>query len=660
MPMTAFPDETLADLTRAGDERAYAELWRRHSEAGRAAACRFAQIADPDDLVQEAFLLVYSAMAQGNGPTGAFRPYLYRTIRNVAVSLSRKHDARAAGDERDLALLPGAPVVDSHVDETLEKTITARAFGRLPERWQTVLWYTAVEGMPPRDVAPILALTPNATAALALRAREGLRVEWLRAHLEHPGVEPECRRTVERFPELERGALGAVERDEVRAHLEGCLRCRIIHDELDEVASMLRMVLLPLVLAAPGLGTGGVLSGVPSPREPGAGEVSSASTGTGSTGTASTGTPSTGTAPTGTAPTGAASTGAGTGAATGSAALGVPAALGLTAAAVAVLALSLAPVVVPETDRRAASMADATAPERDGGSPPPRDRASAGAAGAAGAAGTDAERRGDAPHSGERAAPDGVPEESPSASADADAVDADDPLDASSVPVPAPGEDETVDDAASVPDDEPEQERGTGALDTPSWSWFPSGPQWSTPTLTGFGQPGARVEIRDVRSVVLLAAAEVDAAGRWMAGVNGAAAGEVLLEARQVHGGVVSPPLIAPRALDLRAPALVDPAPGSTVSIPGGRDGSLAELVLVLVLSGEAGMSVQVSFDGAPTGRVHVLGEGPLARVRTGVTPGGHTVGLRYVDLATGRTGATATYSFTVELELGTEPPPAA
>ena len=43
--------------------------------------------------------------------------------------------------------------------------------------------------------------------------------------------------------------------------------------------TQLLLVLLPLVLAAPGLGTGGVLSAVPSPREPGAGEVSSASTG---------------------------------------------------------------------------------------------------------------------------------------------------------------------------------------------------------------------------------------------------------------------------------------------------------------------------------------------------------------------------------------------
>ena len=51
----------------------------------------------------------------------------------------------------------------------------ARAFASLPERWQAVLWHTEIEGARPADVAPLLGLTANSVAALAYRAREGLR-----------------------------------------------------------------------------------------------------------------------------------------------------------------------------------------------------------------------------------------------------------------------------------------------------------------------------------------------------------------------------------------------------------------------------------------------------------------------------------------------------
>ena len=41
----------------------------------------------------------------------------------------------------------------------LESGLAARAFARLPERWQTVLWHTEVEQECPADVAPVLGLT---------------------------------------------------------------------------------------------------------------------------------------------------------------------------------------------------------------------------------------------------------------------------------------------------------------------------------------------------------------------------------------------------------------------------------------------------------------------------------------------------------------------
>lgn len=63
----------------------------------------------------------------------------------------------------------------------LERTMIARAFASLPERWQAVLWHTETEGARPAEVASLLGLTANGVAALAYRAREGLPADARRA-----------------------------------------------------------------------------------------------------------------------------------------------------------------------------------------------------------------------------------------------------------------------------------------------------------------------------------------------------------------------------------------------------------------------------------------------------------------------------------------------
>ncbi|MFD0538728.1 RNA polymerase sigma factor [Actinomadura luteofluorescens] len=54
-----------------------------------------------------------------------------------------------------------------------------RAFRSLPERWQTVLWYTVIEDEPVGQVAELLGMEKGAVSQLAFRAREGLRQAFL-------------------------------------------------------------------------------------------------------------------------------------------------------------------------------------------------------------------------------------------------------------------------------------------------------------------------------------------------------------------------------------------------------------------------------------------------------------------------------------------------
>lgn len=64
-----------------------------------------------------------------------------------------------------------------------EHDFVAEAFATLPLRWQRVLWFVEVEGLKPREAAPLLDVAPSALSALLRRARKGLREAYLVEYL---------------------------------------------------------------------------------------------------------------------------------------------------------------------------------------------------------------------------------------------------------------------------------------------------------------------------------------------------------------------------------------------------------------------------------------------------------------------------------------------
>jgi len=244
-PEPTTSDESLVERTRSGDQRAFAELWRRHYRSGARVARQFTSSIDADDLVSEAYTRIYQRVLAGGGPTGAFRPYLYTTIRNLASTWGPKsRDVQVD----DIADFEDPDTIDDPAALALDRTLTARAFRSLPDRWQSVLWYTEVEGMDPHEVAPILGMTANGVAALSYRAREGLRKAWLQAHINDASASGECQWTISRVGEHARRGLSARDQERMTFHLATCAKCSIIAEEVDEVGSRLALVMLPILL----------------------------------------------------------------------------------------------------------------------------------------------------------------------------------------------------------------------------------------------------------------------------------------------------------------------------------------------------------------------------------------------------------------------------
>jgi RNA polymerase sigma factor (sigma-70 family) len=244
---TLLSDGELVTLAREGDRRAFGTLYLRHHDAAWRVACTAAgSTTDAEDAVAEGFAKVFAALPRLVDRDLAFRPYLLACVRNSAVDRHRRQKKVDLRDEvPDQATMLGDP--DEIVLADLERNLVGEALRTLPERWRSVLWLTEVEGMTPTEVSAVIGIKPNAVAALAYRAREGLREAYLQAHL-RAEARAACRYTVDRLGPYVRGELAERERVKVQAHLDECSTCRQRRDELADVNASLLAALVPVPL----------------------------------------------------------------------------------------------------------------------------------------------------------------------------------------------------------------------------------------------------------------------------------------------------------------------------------------------------------------------------------------------------------------------------
>ncbi len=239
---------------------AFATLYDRHRDAARGLARQLARSpSDADDLVSAAFARLLEILRAGGGPTEAFRAYLLTSLRHLAYDRTRAE--RRLDLTEDMGEVLGTdpertviPFTDPAV-AGLERSLAARAFATLPERWQAVLWHLEVEGDSPADIAPLFGLTANAVSALGYRAREGLRQAYLQEHLVGGAASPprdrRHREAEEKLGAYTRGGLSTRDAAKVEQHLRECAECRALAAELREVNSgILRSTIAPLVLGA--------------------------------------------------------------------------------------------------------------------------------------------------------------------------------------------------------------------------------------------------------------------------------------------------------------------------------------------------------------------------------------------------------------------------
>jgi RNA polymerase sigma-70 factor (ECF subfamily) len=179
----------LVRLAAAGDTEALNRLLMRAQEvAWRFSTAVCGHGGDAEDAMQEALIKTYRYVGQIREPE-AFRPWLYRTVRNACLMGRRKkvgeparlqsldavvpgHDGLRRRDARDPGKNP-----EQLADNAALRRRLRTAFGKLPAPYRAVVFLREMEGLSTRDVAHVLGISEDNVKTRLHRARLQLQAD---------------------------------------------------------------------------------------------------------------------------------------------------------------------------------------------------------------------------------------------------------------------------------------------------------------------------------------------------------------------------------------------------------------------------------------------------------------------------------------------------
>ena len=181
--MVEDTDETLMARTAQGDAAAFHSLMQRHVQRSMRLAQRVSgNGADAEEVVQEAFLRLWTKADTWQESRGRFTTWFFRIVMNLCLDRKRRppfsplEAAEEPVDTRRSAV--------EHIYERESSRQVAAAIAELPERQRAALALCYYEEMSNIEAAAVLSVSVSALEALLVRARRTLktRLASLAAH----------------------------------------------------------------------------------------------------------------------------------------------------------------------------------------------------------------------------------------------------------------------------------------------------------------------------------------------------------------------------------------------------------------------------------------------------------------------------------------------
>lgn len=172
--MLAAGDDELLFLIGQGNQTAFRILVDRHVDRAYSAALRILNNpSDAEDVVQEAFVQVWTKRAQWQPGRAQFSTWLYRVVTNRCIDLLRRPK------QETLETLP--EVADGQPDQVHELAkqeathLLNEAMARLPDQQRIALVLSYSENLSNAEIAEIMETTVFAVESLLKRGRQKLR-----------------------------------------------------------------------------------------------------------------------------------------------------------------------------------------------------------------------------------------------------------------------------------------------------------------------------------------------------------------------------------------------------------------------------------------------------------------------------------------------------
>ena len=185
--MTESNDLELVELFQKGNETSFNELVRRYQEKIYWIARRFVNDHDQaDDIVQEVFVKVYSALKQFRGESSVYT-WLYRITVNVALNALRKQRVRdfvrideffeTADDENEQP--------DAIFEKNEQQILIEEAIAKLPGKQKAVFILRYHEELSYEEISKILKTSIGGLKANYFHAAKKIGDYINRAHRTH-------------------------------------------------------------------------------------------------------------------------------------------------------------------------------------------------------------------------------------------------------------------------------------------------------------------------------------------------------------------------------------------------------------------------------------------------------------------------------------------
>lgn len=126
------------------------------------------------ELMQDAFMRTWVYIEGGNEVEN-LKAFLYKTARNLAINEAVRSKARSLEELQENAGYDPADETEETPESAAEASILLGHLSSLPEESQELITLRYMNGLPVKEVAEILGITPNAASVRIHRALEELR-----------------------------------------------------------------------------------------------------------------------------------------------------------------------------------------------------------------------------------------------------------------------------------------------------------------------------------------------------------------------------------------------------------------------------------------------------------------------------------------------------